>query len=176
MCELNNNSGIFTLYGVVIGFLLSEGTRYIHYLYRIRKMKNIIKKELSSIKHQLIDKRNIISQVIDALTSESLLPGKSVGIINTGYKQFYNDIYEHLSEKERNCLFYIHQTLEVGEHTLNNFENDIQEAINKGVLTNPHSAFISKFNDLLEAYNNVERFIDSYLIGNPINVLPNSRD
>lgn len=176
MCELISSPGFFTIYGIIIGFLLSEVSRYLHYLYRIRKMKRIIKEELSSIKLQLIDKRNIINQVMDALSNDTLLPARSVGIINTGYRQFYSDIYEHLIDDKRICLFYIHQILEVGEHTLNNFENEFQIAINQGVLTDPHKAFISKFNDLLKAYIKVERLIDSYIEGNPINPLSNTRD
>lgn len=135
-------------------------------------MKRIIRKELISIKNQIIDKCDIVHKVISTLNNEKLLPASSVGTINTGYKQFYSYIYEHLSNNERNCLFYIHETLSVGEQILNNFENDFQLAITRGTFENPYEAFKAKFSDLLGAYDNVTKYIESYLKGKPINVLP----
>ena len=171
MSFLKNNPEWFAIIGVIVGFSLSIISQYVHYRFRIRRMKKIIVDELKVIKSQLRDFRGIINQIIGALSQNQLLPGNAVGVMNVGYNKFFEDVYEHLSLEERNCLFYIHRTLVVGQETMNAFAQEFQEVVKNKVLENPHAAYITKFRDLLVAYDTVEQMIDSYIAREPINVL-----
>lgn len=167
--------GFFSILGIIIGFCLGEGSRYIRYKLRIKNLKKLIKDELRALESQIPDKRKIIKDIIQSIKNDELLPGSSVGLVNTGYKSYFGELYEHLTFKQRNCLHYIYETLDVMENYLNNFENDLQNAHNEGILKSPNKAFISKSKDILQSLDKVENLIDSYLENNPIDIFADSK-
>ena len=168
--ELLKSPCLWSLIGVLLGFLLGEGNSYIRYRSRIWKLKRIIKEELRSILAEITQKKDIVNQIIAALEKKRVLPGLSVGIINTAYKQHIGELYEHLSLLERNCLHVIHGHLDTNDKVLSSFERDFKSAIQTGVIDKPFEFYKGHFKDILETYNTVEILIKTYLAGNPIDV------
>ena len=163
--------GVFgSVVGVILGFLIGEGSRVFRYRWRICKLKHLVKEELRSILKQIPQKKEIVSQIITTLDLGRYLPGVSVRIMNTGYKQFISELYEHLIDLQRNCLHVIHENLNVAEETLSSFERDFLTALEKGVIDNPYAAYKTRFQEILESYDIVVELIESYLKGNPTDV------
>jgi len=156
---------ISVISGVILGFLLGEGIRQLHYRLRIRKLKRIVKEELRSILAQIPQKKNIVKNIIAALEKQQILSGVSVGIINTGYKQHIAELYEHFSFLQRNCLHTIHERLNVADKTLFSFEHDLISAIREKIIDNPFEAYKRRFQDILKSYDAVEGLIKGYLDG-----------
>jgi hypothetical protein len=109
------------LVGVILGFGLGEGTRLIREKVRINQLKKLIRDELLSMRYQIPQKRQVLDDMTAALNKHEILPGDSVSIISTGYRQHISELYEHLSLKQRNCLHVIYQRLEISENLMNGF-------------------------------------------------------
>lgn len=60
--------------GVIVGFLLGEGSRYLRYRYRIHKLRSILREELKAISAQIEQKKDIANQAIDSLKNGNVLP------------------------------------------------------------------------------------------------------
>lgn len=170
LANLIQSSGLWTLAGIIIGFILAEGGRYIRYRWRIRRLKRMIKEELRSILYQIQQKEDIVRQIISKLKIKEILHGESVGIINIGYRHYAAEIYEHLGVLERNCLHNIHERLDVADKMLRCFKSDILNLIKDKVLDKPYEAYEKHFSDILESYGLVKKLINSYLNGDPIDV------
>ncbi len=155
---------------IILGFLLGEGIRYLRYRSRIRRLKCIIKEELRSILAQIPQKRGVVNQIITKLENQRILPGVSVGIINTGYKQHITELYEHLSFLQRNCLHVIHEHLNLADKTLFSFEHELISAIQERIIKNPFETCKRRFQDILKSYDVVEDLIKGYLDGKPTDV------
>ena len=163
--------GVFgSVVGVILGFLIGEGNRIFRYRWRICKLKRLIEEELRSILKQIPQKKEIVSQIIVALGLGRYLPGISVRIMNTGYKQFISELYPHLSDLQRNCLHVIHENVNVAEETLSSFERDFLTALEKGVIDNPYAAYETRFQEILKSYDIVVDLIEGYLKGKPTDV------
>jgi len=159
---------ISVITGVILGFLLGEGGRYIHYCLRIHKLKKIIKDELRAIIAQIPKKKDIVNQIIAALEKRQTLSGLSVRIINTGYNQHIAELYEHLPILKRNCLHVIHESLNIADKTLYSFERDFI-SIGK-IIDYPFMTYKGRFLDILHTYDKVEKLIKEYLEGKPSDV------
>lgn len=169
---------ISVILGVILGFLLGEGSRYLRYWLRIRRLKRIVKEELRSILFQIPLKRDVVNQIITKLENQRILSGVSVGIINTGYKQHITELYEHLSFLQRNCLHVIHEHLNLADKTLFSFEHEIISAIREKIIKNPFETYKGRFQDILKSFDVVEGLIKGYLNGKPTDVfyIENKKD
>jgi len=166
---LTQNS-FWAIIGIIIGVLLSTGIKYIRDKLRIVRLKKMIGLELQSILYQIHQKKDITSQMINSLKENKILSGKSVKIINTGYKSHIAELYEHLSLNQRNCLHFIHERLDIADETLFSFEDSY--------INNPHkemrdlllASYKKKLPEIMECYKVVSDLINSYLNGTPKDV------
>ena len=158
------------LFGVVLGFVLSEFSQYIRYQHRIGRLKTIVAEELKSIRCQIDQKLDILSQAQECLGKKRILPTRSVRTLTTGYASALHELYGHLSDQERNCLHVIHEYLRISDDTMDRFETDILTAIKEKIFADPYSAYADHFSDLQINYENAKKLIDSYLEGIPIDV------
>ena len=83
--------------GVVVGWLLGEGSRLLHARLRIQKLKRMLREELKSILAQLPQKRDILHKLREALGNNRILSGMGVSTIVTAYSYALPELYEHLS-------------------------------------------------------------------------------
>ena len=160
----------WTLAAVVVGFMLGEGSGCLRERFRIRRLKRTIRNELKSIKQQIPQKKDIVSQIIRNLERKTLLPGRSVPIISVGYGDMIKDVYEHLCPLQRNCLHVIYERLRVADDVLGRFTDDFLRAVKEQVLADPWKGFADQFHDINASYDAVSNLIDSYLSGSPIDV------
>ncbi|MBN2680352.1 hypothetical protein HHS34_000325 [Acidithiobacillus montserratensis] len=159
------------LIGVVLGFGLGEGGRYILYRWKLHRKKEIINLELRIILHQLSQKISIINQAVKNLEEKRLMPIYSVKFETTGYHSVINSLIPHLTAKERSCLYYIYEYLRVTDIVLDTFEEKfIHYGINN-IVQDPYIIFINRLKEFSELCQRNKYIIRSYLEGNPIDVL-----
>src|SRR5215470_3990716 len=101
--------GWLGLAGVAVGFALGEGSRYLRYRFRIRRLKGVLRSEAQSLLNQIGFKRDIIRQALAVMAKQDFLPTLAVRSITTGYDEYFGEVYEHLTDLERNCLHNIYQ-------------------------------------------------------------------
>src|SRR5687768_5814905 len=94
----------WALAGVVVGFCLGEGTRYVRYRWEIHRNGRLVKEELRAVLAQLPQKADILRKAITKLRQKQVLPTMSVHAVTTGYSSVLSALYPHLSLVERNCL------------------------------------------------------------------------
>jgi hypothetical protein len=137
---------------------------------RIYRLKRIVKEELKSILSQIPLKKDIVNQIISSLEKQRILSGLSVKIVNTGYNRHIEELYEHLTVLQRNCLHVIHEHLAVADKILFSFEQDFLSAKREQIIDNPFDAYKGRFRDILNSYSVVEKLIKGYLKGKPEDV------
>jgi hypothetical protein len=160
----------WALAGVVLGFCLGEGTRYLRYRWEIHRNKRLVKQELRSVLSQLPQKQDVLEQAIAKLRQREFLSTASVRVLTTGYSSVLAALYPHLSIIERNCLHVIYERLRVLEHVMESFEKDFLTAVREKTLSDPWAAYTGRLDDLLHSISVVEDLAKSYVAGKPIDV------
>ncbi len=158
------------LVGVVIGFLLGEGSRLARYFWQIHRNKQLVQAELKAVLAQIPQKRDILDQAIAAMRKGHLLPTKSVRAVATGYQTVLEELYPHLSDIERNCLHVIYERLRVADEFMDAFEENLTRAIREKIFPDPWAVHIGKVDELLQSYTVIEELARSYLRGAPVDV------
>ena len=158
------------LIGVVVGFLLGEGSRLGRYFWQIRRNKELVRSELKAVLAQIPQKRDILNQAIPALQKGHVLPMQSVRAVATGYQSVLEDLYPHLSDLERNCLHVIYERLRVADEFMDAFEDNLTRIVREKTFPDPWSVHIGKIEEMLQSYAVVEELAQSYLSGSPKDV------
>ena len=158
------------LIGVVVGFLLGEGSRLGRYFWQIRRNKELVRSELRAVLAQIPQKRDILNQAIPALRQGHVLPMQSVRAVATGYQSVLEDLYPHLSDLERNCLHVIYERLRVADEFMDAFEENLTRIVREKTFPDPWSVHIGKIEEMLQSYAVVEELARSYLSGSPKDV------
>lgn len=166
----------WALAGVVVGFFLGEGSRYLRYRYDIWRNRRLVKEELRSVLSQLPLKADILRQAIRKLSERQVLSTRSVHLIATGYSSVLSDLYPHLSLIERNCLHAIYERLRVADALMDEFENDFIRALREKVIGDPWTAYAGRLDDVLHSLHDVEELAKSYLSDSPIDVFGKWKD
>ena len=158
--------------GVVLGFLLSEMAQLVRYRHRVFRLRVMVREELKSICAQIGQKKSILKQAQEELKKEKVMPTLAVHVLAEGYRTILNELYGHLSRKERNCLHVIYERLRVGDEFMDHFESKITAALKEHMVNDPYKYYTTVFGDLLCSYDVVKSLIGSYLKGDPIDVFP----
>ena len=164
------SSEIAGLIGVVLGFGLSEFSQYVKYRGRIRRLRVVVTEELKSIRQQISQKTEILDQAITKLKQKRIRPTLSVHALTIGYRSVLGELYGHLGDLDRNCLHVIYEYLRVGDETMDRFETDIVRALKEKIIDDPYEMYAGRLGEVLSAYQQAEKLIDSYLEGKPIDV------
>lgn len=158
------------VFGVIVGFLLGEGSRYARRRWEIWRNKRIIRTELQSILSQIPNKKDILSQAIAHFRQKRFMPTLSVRMGTTGYYSVLGDLYPHLTTAQRNSLHVIYERLRVADEQMDNLEESFVRAVKDKIITDPWDTYTGKLAELLESYKVVEQLAREYLAGRPINV------
>lgn len=168
ICEIPTPA--WSLIGVVLGFSLGEGARWVREKFRIRRLKKAIQNELSAILAQIEDKKDILRQAVQALHQNQVLPMVAVRAITLGYNSHIKDLYEYYSEIERNCLHVIYERLRVADQHMESFHDDFQKALKDQLVNEPWEAYTGYLGDIIESYDFVRNLIKSFLNRKPADV------
>jgi hypothetical protein len=160
----------WALAGVVVGFCLGEGSRYLRYRLEIFRNKRLVKEELRSVLSQLPQKIDVLRQAIEKLRGKQFLPILSVHLVATGYNSVLSQLYPHLTFTERNCLHVIYERLRVADEAMDAFENDFTRAVKDKVIGDPCAAAIGRLEDLVHSLGIVEELAKSYVAAKPVDV------
>jgi len=158
------------LLGVVLGFCLGEGTRYVRYRWEIHRNRRLVQQELKPVIAQLPQKKDILSKAIANLKEKRSLTTKSVHLIATGYAAVLSDLYPHLSVQQRNCLHVIYERLRVTDEEMDRFEDHFLEMVRNNQIDDPWISYVGRLEDQLDSLKLVEELAKSYLAGRPIDV------
>ncbi len=158
------------LIGVIVGFLLGEGSRLLRHRWQIHRNKKLVKAELSAILAQLPHKKDILNQAITSMKGGRLLPMVSVRILAIGYQSVLKELYPHLSALEQHCLHVIYERLRVADQFMDSFEDNFTKAILEKTFPDPWAVYTGKTEEILESYKVVQDLAQSYLSCSPIDV------
>lgn len=158
------------LVGVMVGFILGEGSRYARYRWDICRNKKIIMTELQTILSQLPQKRDVLRQAIGHLKQQSFMPTLSVRAVSTGYHSVLDDLYPHLSLVERNCLHVIYERLRIADEQMDGLEESFIKAVKDKIMDNPWLAYAGQLEELLASFDVIERLARAYIAKEPIDV------
>jgi len=167
MDQLLTSPSFWGLVGVVTGFALGEGARYIRYRWRIHRLKAVIDTELKSLIYQIDQKKDIIGQAIDHLKQKNYLPTQSIPAMTTAYREFFGEVYEHLCPLQRNCVHNIYERLHLTDKVLDSFEHDFLTAIKDKIISDPFQAYSDRLGEVQETLKEAQKLIRGYLDGNP---------
>jgi len=170
LSEILRQQPFWALLGVVLGFLLGEGSRLIREWWRLKRLRVALEQELRSIQTQIPQKIDVINQMRESASQRRILPGLSVAIADTIYRNHDVKLYPRLTLLERNCLHVIYERLAIADKVLSTFEQDVRTAISEGLINDPFVAYHERLGELLESYDVVQTLIRSYLARNPIDV------
>ncbi len=155
-----------TLLGIIIGFLLGEGSRLYREKIRIRKLKKILKEELESIQKQIPCKEKVVKEAIEEMnTNGNFINPSSVKFITTCYQTHVSELYEHLSENQRGALHLIYEQLEEADNILIGTESLFFEAIKNKHLGDPLKLCKDRLDNVLTNYGGISDMIDKHLKG-----------
>ena len=172
MDQLLTSSSFWGLVGVVTGFTLGEGTRYIRYRWRIHRLKGVIDTELKSLLYQIDQKKDIIGQAIDSLKQNKYLPTQSIPAITTAYREFFAEVYEHLCPIQRNCVHNVYERLHLVDKVLDSFEREFLTAIKDKIISDPFHAYSAILEEIQQALGEAQELIRGYLEGRSSRVSP----
>jgi len=158
------------LIGVIVGFLLGEGSRLTRRYWQIHRNKQLVKVELKAILAQLPYKKDILNQAITSMRGGRLLPMIRVRVLAIGYQSVHEELYPHLSDVQRHCLHVIYERLRVADQFMDSFEDNFTKAIREKMFPDPWAVYIGKTEEILESYKVVEELAKSYLSCKPIDV------
>lgn len=163
MCEIPVHA--WSLIGVALGFALGEGSRCVRERIRIRRLKSAVRAELQAILAQIPDKEDILRQATKALEKKAVLPMVAVRFATNAYGSSIDDLYEHYSDVDRNCLHVIYERLRVADSLTDSFFEDFLRAIKDKVIDDPWKAYIDHLAEVAESYKVVRSLINSFLGG-----------
>ena len=168
--KLYHSQPFWTIFAVVTGFCLAEGSAWVRYRLRIRRLKVVVREELRSIAFQIDQKKDIVAQALAHLSTKKVLPTRSIRIIAAGYTNNITELYPYLSAKERNSLHVIYERLKISDEMLNSFDRDIFSEIKEKIMAEPFKVFTGRLNDVDASYDMVKKLIKAYLDGEPEDV------
>jgi len=101
------------LIGVIVGFVLGEGSPLARNYWQIHRDKQLVKAELEAILAQLPLKKDILNKALISMKGERLLPMVSVRTLAIGYQSVLEKLYPQLCDLERHCLHVIYERLRI---------------------------------------------------------------
>lgn len=172
--RMSDSEGFWALAGVLAGVVLGEGVRWVRERGERAKQKRVIQEELRAIRGQIAQKVDLINQMIKSLKNGRYLPGRSVAIVNLGYRRFGAELYPHLSPAERNTLHVVHERLRIADDELEQFERKFQQDLQEEVVADPFTAAADRLGELRESYRAMDELIHGYLAGQALDVFASS--
>lgn len=166
---------IISLAGVLVGFALGEGSRWIRDRSRRSRLRKALRAELVTIRAAVQDKGEILGAAHESLALRRVLPLGAVHFPRTIYEAHGEDIVPWLKPIERNILHVIYERTRVSDEVMDAHEAKITAVIGAGVVDDPFLAARNTLTELTESNALVVQLIDSFLDDNPIDVFPKRR-
>ena len=98
------------------------------------------------------------------------MPTLSVRFITTGYRAVLDDMYPHLSLKERNCLHVIYERLRLADEQMDTFEKNFISAMKDKIISDPVTVYVGRLQEFLDSLTVVEALARDYINNKPVDV------
>lgn len=161
---------IFGIVGVVLGFVL--GAFYQEWRDRSARKRLLqqLREEVKANIYMIPQKAATLRSMLAALKERHILPGEAVPFCDAIFSNHYPSIAPFLSQKERSILQVVYSTLGSVDKTMADFEPSVTNAGSIDAQERIMTAFGSKLADLIDALNQQEKLMISFIDGRPIDV------
>lgn len=172
-CEILNNGGILALFGVVVGFLLSEVSGAYKKNKERKDAKNSLYDEVRFNHEQTKNKIDILNQAISALNNEAFLSTKCVKYSTTEFESLYHIAIPKLSDLEKDNLRHLNSFYLAIDKLLDGFDesfkNDLDNTeVRQNTLESVYKAGIIQLDNILKSLKVSLSLSSSYLKGKPL--------
>src|SRR5439155_8318358 len=162
-----------TLIGVIVGFMLGEGSRLLRDSWRVRQLRQAMRAECQSLIAQIPQLIDLTQKCVASLQGGNVLPGLHVPAATVVYQSVIAELAPHLTEKERNLLHVCYERLRVGDELLTNYATEVLDGLalrSKLPGFEPFGPYGVMLKEQVESYRIVQRLLHSFLDGNPEDV------
>ena len=171
-------TGLFTLSGVAMGFLLNWWRDSRKEKSRIRNTVKQIREELRANLQMLPDKRKTIENIVNSLKQNKAIPAESVRFVRCFYAEHFAAMCPFFSELERNSLHVIYEHLRIVDETVQCYDAEATQIVRDARASRDSVSVFAAFaqthyiklNDLLNALTTVATLIQKHLAGTPEDV------
>ncbi|PKG54945.1 MULTISPECIES: hypothetical protein [Halomonadaceae] len=161
---------IWSLLGVVLGFVLAESAQWLKRLkLRFRLRKSLVA-ELQSITRMVPSKLDVLSQAESHFKAERVMPTQSTHFPREIYSRVIIEAPEILKDWERDCLHIIHERLRVVDASMDSMEERFLSINSSYSGEQAISAAVGSINDLKEALSQTSELAQSVISGARIDV------
>jgi len=172
-CEILNNGGILALFGVFVGFLLSEFSGTYKREKERKDAKSSLYDEVRFNHEQTKKKIDILNQAISALNNESFLSTKCTKYSTTEFEGLYHIAIPKLSNLERDNLRHLNSFYLAIDKLLDGFDqsfkNDLDNTESRqNTLDAVYKAGIIQLDNIRESLKISLSLSSSYLKGKPL--------
>ena len=156
--------------GIILGFVLSQYAMSWREFWSRKRAKKLILEELSANLALIPQKIDLVNKIRTALIKKELLSGESVPFITRAYDRFVLDAFFQLSTIQRDSLHVIYERMKQVNSYLPRFESELLNHLNLKIVNDPFAMYITRMDEILNSLGIVERLIEKYLEGKPVDV------
>lgn len=160
----------WALIGVIIGYVLTELTRFIRTFKEKRNLRKALFDELEINYFLLEHKKDTLTNILNAIEKKEVLSGISVNAARAVYESHTSSIILLLEPIERDLIQNIYSRLEIIDTYLDNFENEIITAIKDNIANDPWAVYKSRSSDMKDNCEIIQEYIKSALDKVPLDI------
>lgn len=161
---------LVALLGVVVGFALNQVAIVVSAKRKASSLKAALEDELNTNLHQLVQKEEITSQMMEALNNNRFLAGTSVPFASVVYEHHFPEIIETLSSIQRDNVRHIYSNLRVLDELTANLESEFKQDKESGIHANITDVYLGRIDDIHSNYGVLKDLIGKYLKGKPVDI------
>jgi hypothetical protein len=161
---------VWALLGILLGYALTEGTRFVRSVLERRKLRKALFDELEINYYQLEHKKNTVDNILADLKKKRILPGSSVPAASAIYETNLASVIRLLKPIERDVVQNIYARLRIIDTFLDEFEHKLIAALKDKIASNPWLAYETMLNDLRETCEATQELIKSLSDKKPIDI------
>lgn len=164
------SEAIWSLVGVFVGFLLSEGTQWIKRHTERRELHASLFAELQSIIRMTPSKLEILAQAEQSLRAGLIMPSVSTHFPAHAYSRVMSVAPDVLASEASDCLHVLYERLRIIDESMDAMESRFNEITKTHSVGQAVDAAIGSIQDLEKAIGTCQILAQSILDGTPINV------
>ena len=164
------SEALWSLIGVVVGFLLSEGTQWLKRRAERRELHTALFAELRSIVRMAPSKLDILSQAGNSFSAARLMPTESTHFPAQAYSRLISVAPDVLTPEASDCLHVLYESLRIVDETMDGLERRFNEIAEIHSVGQAVGAATGRIRDLESAIDTCQTLAQSVLDGTPINV------
>ena len=170
---LIESNGFWTVIGIILGILFTEGiTQWKNYK-KIRDIKLLIIDELNAMVFQIQTRKEFVEDMHNKISSMKysqmyFVPFSKINCFV--YDTYISELYRHITINERNCLFAIYSIVKNYDNQLLRYFNEIESYPDLATMVIQISKYKLNLLNILKGYDAVHEIIKKYINKEDIDV------